>query len=73
MRRFVLDRERDLTDVSGTGVIAEGVECEPDGLVLLYWKKYKTSGTYPSMQVIEEVHCHHALTVVRWIDEAIPV
>lgn len=36
MRRFVLVRHRDVTGVSGTGVVAYGVEF-PDGAAAVRW------------------------------------
>lgn len=43
MRRFQLKRQNDLTGISGTGIIAQGVEVEECGLVLLQWPKHNTT------------------------------
>jgi hypothetical protein len=71
VRRFVLDRLEDVTGVSGTGVVAEGVEFT-DGVVCLHWQ-----GVWPSsivhyergMEAVESVHGHNGSTVIRWLDD----
>lgn len=70
MRRFVLDRNVDLTGVSGTGVVAEGVEFS-DGVVCLHW-----TSAWPSSVVhydrgldsVLAVHGHDGRTVLRFLD-----
>jgi hypothetical protein len=42
MRTFVLSREEDVTGISGTGIVAEGVEWS-DGTVVLRWLKAGTA------------------------------
>jgi hypothetical protein len=69
-RRFVLDRNVDVTGVSGTGVVAEGVEFS-DGVCVLHW-----IGGWPSsvvhyergLDAVLHVHGHDGRTVVRFLD-----
>ncbi len=68
MRRFVLNRSQDVTGISGTGVILNGVEHIPGGLCSVYWPKYGTTGQYPSMKVLEAIHCYNGNAVVEWLD-----
>jgi len=71
VRRFELHRFADVTGVSGTGVVAEGVEFE-DGVVCLHWM-----GQWPSsvvhydrgMESVEHVHGHEGNTRIVFIDE----
>ena len=70
MRRFVLVRHEDVSGVSGTGVVAEGVVFG-DGRVALRWM---TNGIHAIVihQRIEdvlEVHGHDGRTVVEWVDK----
>jgi hypothetical protein len=75
MRAFVLVREVDVTGVSGTGVVAEGVEFR-DGTVVMRWLPSGTSRPsmvqpttviHPDMENIVNLHGHDGLTKVRWV------
>ena len=70
MRRFVLNRKVDATGVSGTGVVAEGVEFT-DGIVVMKW----IVGDFRSMTIwnqgidaVAAIHGHDGMTEVLWID-----
>ncbi|GAB3943590.1 hypothetical protein GCM10029976_066430 [Kribbella albertanoniae] len=69
-RVFVLDRHRDLSGVSGTGVVAEGVEWS-DGSVALRWsgENPTTVAFETGMVGVEAVHGHGGATEVRFLDE----
>jgi len=69
-RPFLLERHRDVSGVSGTGVVAWGAEF-PDGTVVLRWL-----GRTPSTAVhdhgilaVMAVHGHGGATEVVWADE----
>ncbi len=71
-RRFLLQRDTDVTGVSGTGIVAEGVEFSEDGLVVLRW-----IGGFPTSVVFHDrgiesviaVHGHDGATRVVWLDD----
>lgn len=68
MRTFRLVRNEDVTGVSGTGVVAEGVEFT-DGCVVLRWVgKYPTSVVWHDRGVesVEAIHGHDGKTEIRW-------
>jgi hypothetical protein len=69
MRRFHLDRTEDQTGVSGTGVVAQGVEFD-NGKVAMTWivRDMPTVTVYDSMDWIEVLHGHDGRTVVVWED-----
>lgn len=68
MRRFVLIRTEDLTGVSGTGQVAEGVQFF-DGKVVMRWKTDVNSTVfYDSIEDVIYIHGHNGATVVEWID-----
>lgn len=70
MRLFVLRRLRDVTGISGEGVVAEGALFS-NGWAVLRW-----IGKWPSSLVVHEsgiagveaVHGHEGNTVVEWVD-----
>jgi hypothetical protein len=63
---FELHRDEDETGVSGTGVIAWGVEF-PDGTVALRWAtEERSTSVWASIRGMESVHGHNGKTrVVR--------
>jgi hypothetical protein len=70
MRRFVMDRDVDVSGVSGTGVVAEGVVFT-DGTAVLRWTvEYKSTAVYNSVGELISVHGHGGSTRLHWIDDA---
>lgn len=68
MRRFQLNRIQDVTGISGTGVIANGVEHVPGGVCTLFWLKHETTGQYPSIEKLQAIHCYNNNASIQWID-----
>ena len=69
VRRFQLQRVQDASGVSGTGVVAEGVEFT-SGLVALTWySPHRVCSVLESIKTVEELHGHEGRTVVVWLDE----
>jgi hypothetical protein len=67
-RRFIARRNNDPSGVSGTGIVACGVEFS-DGQVVLSWlTRVRSIGVYPSMEALEKVHGHGGDTVIEWVD-----
>lgn len=72
MRRFELHRDEDVSGVSGTGVVAEGVAFSNDGPVALRWtSNWPTSVVFhdKGIESLEAVHGHNGRTRIVWIDE----
>lgn len=69
-RRFRLVRHQDVSGVSGTGVVAHGVEW-PDGTVSMRWSVPGLPAAFANWDGIEaimQVHGHEGATEVEWID-----
>lgn len=67
-RVFELFRHRDISGVSGTGVVAEGVQFS-DGSVALRWPGANPStAVWPSIESVLRIHGHSGATEVRWLD-----
>lgn len=69
-RRFKLVRQVDVSGVSGTGVVAEGVEWS-DGSVALHWRgKWPTTTVYETggVEAIVAIHGHQGATQLVWDD-----
>lgn len=69
MRLFHLVRMVDVSGVSGTGVVAEGVEFT-NGWCALHWlTDYTSVCFYPSLEELIAIHSHNGSTYVRYDDE----
>lgn len=69
MRRFELHRVEDKTGVSGTGVVAEGIEFS-DGYACLRWKtQFRSTTVYSSMKDVDAIHGHGGTTKIVWVDQ----
>jgi hypothetical protein len=67
-RMFVLRRSTDVTGVSGTGDVADGVQF-PDGRVAMRWRgDLASTAEYDSIAIVEAIHGHAGATQVVWAD-----
>lgn len=67
-RLFTLHRAEDPTGVSGTGVVADGVEFDDD-VVVLHWRgKHRSTTVWANLQDALAVHGHGGATRVVWRD-----
>lgn len=65
MRTVELFRERDITGVSGTGVVADGVEFA-DGVVVLRWfGQHRSTVVWSDIATAMVVHGHDGATTAR--------
>lgn len=74
MRRFHLQRGEDVTGVSGTGAVAEGVEFS-DGTAVLRWRPVandNAAGTstavWSSTDDLIRIHGHDGATRIEYLD-----
>jgi len=69
-RRFALHRWYDLTEISGTGVVAYGT-WYPSGRVTLAWccSDIRSVTVYDHVADVERLHGHNGYTELLWIDE----
>jgi hypothetical protein len=70
MRRFRLVREVDVSGISGTGVVAEGVLLSNGMCVVSWFGEWGTTVLHHrGLASIEYIHGHGGLTRVIWLDE----
>lgn len=68
MTEFTLHRYEDVSDVSGTGDVAWGVEW-PDGAVSIRWPgDHPSTATWNDIRDAEAIHGHGGKTVVQYSD-----
>ncbi len=71
-RRFRLRRHVDASGVSGTGLVAEGVQFS-DGHCAMRWLTDTASvAIYDSITDLEAIHGHEGATVIEWVDQGHP-
>ena len=62
MRTFTLERDTDVSGVSGTGTVADGVVF-PDGVTVIRWRGERQSTVvWPSVEDVEAIHGHNGAT-----------
>lgn len=61
-------RHEDLSGVSGTGTVAEGIEFHDGQIALSWFGRFHTITVAPSIETIERVHGHEGRTVIEWED-----
>jgi len=71
-RRFVLDRKKDATGTSGTGIVAEGVLFSNGKVALTWFSHYGAVNVYDSVEVVRVLHGHQGRTRIVWTDPEIP-
>lgn len=69
MRRFVLRRVVDSTGISGTGIVAEGVQFSTGWIALTWLSQWTSVVFYTSIQHVIQIHGHEGRTQIVWIDE----
>ena len=67
MRTFVLNRLRDISGVSGTGVIAEGVVFSSGRAVVTWLTKTPSINIYESVDHVFSVHGHEGATKIEFL------
>ena len=67
-RRFRLQRHRDITGVSGEGLVANGVVFF-GGVCIVHWRgPFVSTTVHQGIESVETVHCHDGLTSIVWDD-----
>ena len=68
MRIFRLVRDDDVTGVSGTGVVAEGIEFS-DGRVAIRWivGEHRSTATWDNINAVIAIHGHNGATILDWV------
>jgi hypothetical protein len=67
-RRFRLMRHTDISGVSGTGLVAHGVQF-PDGSVVTRWNGViAQTSVWASLEEVVAIHGHDGATEVEWLD-----
>lgn len=65
MKTFVLFREEDVTGISGTGIVAEGVEFS-NGKTVIQWVvgEHQSTVVWDNIEAVEAIHGHGGATKI---------
>jgi len=69
MRRFVLERDVDATGISGTGLVAEGVQFSTGWCAMIWLGAYFSAVIYPNVEHVLQIHGHQGTTRLVWMDD----
>lgn len=68
IRRFYVIRTEDVSGISGTGRVAEGVEFT-DGTCVIHWLSHTSAtGIYDNAKCLLLIHGHENRTTIEYID-----
>jgi hypothetical protein len=62
MKTFKLVRKEDVSGVSGTGIVAEGVEFHDGQVVISWFGSYHSLEVHPSVAQVIIIHGHNGKT-----------
>jgi hypothetical protein len=68
MRTFVLHRNIDISGVSGTGIVAEGVQFSDATVVLRWLGEIPSTVNWRNIEDAMKIHGHNGATELVWID-----
>ena len=70
MRRFHFERVKDISGISGCGVVAEGVVFCDTGEAIVHWLgEHSCTNHYKSIADVEYIHGHNGSTKIVFDDE----
>lgn len=67
--RFLLKREQDVSGVSGTGIVAEGIQFTDRTVVLRWLGKTASTVIWDTLEDAMKVHGHDGRTIVVWVED----
>jgi len=67
MRMFELVRHHDVSGVSGTGIVAEGVVWTDGAVALRWYGEHPSTAVWSSLDDLLAVHGHAGETWVHWV------
>lgn len=71
-RRFQLYRREDVHSVSGTGIVAEGIEFRDNSVAYKWLTSPGTlqyAETIDGVEAVDHIHGHNGRTAIRWLDD----
>ena len=67
-RRFIMNRSKDESGISGTGIVAEGLQFSSKKCVISWLSDTPSIEIYDSIEEVKRIHGHQGETQIKWID-----
>ncbi len=67
-RRFIMNRSKDESGISGTGIVAEGLQFSSKKCVISWLSDTPSIEIYDSIEELNRIHGHQGETQIKWID-----
>lgn len=71
MKRFYLKRYKDESGVSGTGIVAEGIQFSTGKCALAWVSEFFSIAIYDSIEELNAIHGHNGNTQIIWLDTSL--
>lgn len=69
MKTFKLQRDVDVSGVSGVGTVAEGVQFSDGTCVIRWLSEHKSTVVWNSVDDVLTIHGHHGATQIVWDEQ----
>ena len=69
MNNFHLQRSEDETGISGTGIVAEGVQFSGGKCALIWLTDPGSIGIYDNIESVDKIHGHNGKTIIVWEED----
>jgi hypothetical protein len=70
MQLFNMIRLEDVSNNSGTGLVAQGCVFD-DGTVTMRWlSKNRSTVVFNSLSVLKKIHCHKGKTIIEYVSQS---
>jgi hypothetical protein len=63
-----MNRSKDETGISGTGIVAEGLQFSSKKCVISWLSDTPSIEIYDSIEEVKRIHGHQGETQIKWID-----
>ncbi len=63
-----MNRSKDETGISGTGIVAEGLQFSSKKCVISWLSDTPSIEIYDSIEEVRRIHGHQGETQIKWID-----
>lgn len=68
MRRFQLHRNEDASGISGTGIVAQGIQFDDGSCAMRWLTETASTAIYTSVADLVAIHGHEGRTWLVWLD-----
>ena len=68
MKNFELHRDQDVSGVSGTGKVAQGIEFDNGKCAMAWLTEFTSVAVYENIEHLKQIHLHNGATRLVFIE-----